>query len=94
MTVAWESLRSARAPGAFVQRRVLDFEDRAHDRELVALLEQELSIVIVTATDDPTRNRHARSARGQACALKPLRKEALQAAREAALACRRRGKSS
>ena len=77
-----------------MQRRVLDFEDRAHDRELVALLEQELPIVIVTATDDPTRNRDAPSARAQACVLKPLRKEALLAAREAALACRRRGKSS
>ncbi len=77
-----------------MQRRVLDFEDRAHDRELAARLEQELPIVIVTAKDDPTRNRHARSARAQARVLKPLRNVALLAAREAALACRRRGKSS
>ena len=77
-----------------MQRRLLDFEDRAHDRELVALLEQELPIVIVTATDDPTRNRHAPLARAQACVLKPLRKEALLVVRKAGLACRRRGKSS
>lgn len=77
-----------------MRRRVLDSEDRARDRELVALLEQEPPVVIGTAKHDPTRDRHAHAAGAQACVLKPPYREALLAAREAAPAGRRRGESS
>ncbi len=51
-------------------------------------------IVILTASDDPALNRHAYAAGAQACVLKPLRQKALLVTLEAALAGRRRGKSS
>jgi CheY-like chemotaxis protein len=47
---------------------------------------QRIPIVIITASDDLTLNRHAYAAGAQACLPKPFRKEALVAVMEAVLA--------